>query len=287
MMNATVSVIVPTWNRKYLLMEAIQSVLMQTNSVLEVLICDDGSTDGSVLTARTSADARVHWIESSHSGLPAVPRNNGLRKARGDWIAFLDSDDEWQPAKIETQLRELEAAGTLASCTNAIHFLPGTGREGNLLCYDKNRIDFKQLLRNNQVVTSSSLVHRSIIEKCGFFPEDEPLRGLEDYSYCLRVATQTEFAYLHEPLVIYRDNPSHSIRSKEMDNVEWRQKLKVMRNFMQWAKSTSDIVDPHFYGMANREYRQLRLNYQLRLRGLKLLLRKASRRTLGFHQTIM
>ena len=91
----SVSVIIPTWNRAHTLPRAIESVLSQSLPILEVLICDDGSTDGTAeaVMAMARQDPRIRWLPGERGGRPAIPRNRGIRESRGEWLAFLDSDD--------------------------------------------------------------------------------------------------------------------------------------------------------------------------------------------------
>src|SRR4051794_13419670 len=103
-MENSVSVIIPTWNRAATLGPAIQSVLNQTYPPREVLVCDDGSTDNSVDVVAQLDDQRIRWLPGGRGGRPAIPRNRGIGAATGEWLAFLDSDDEWLPDKLERQL---------------------------------------------------------------------------------------------------------------------------------------------------------------------------------------
>ena len=256
-----ISVVIPTWNREKLLEQAIMSALSQSLPVLEILVCDDGSTDQSAAAVKTIADPRVRWIDGEHSGLPACPRNRGLRNAKGDWIAFLDSDDEWIPDKIEQQLKLLYAQRRLASCSNAIRFVPLVGRNGRLLQFGKTKITFHELLHGNPVVASSSLVHKSVVQACGFFSETSRLRGIEDYAYWLRVATKTDLVYHSEPLVVYTDDPAKSIRALDSGD-GLRQKQLVLRDFLMWAHSRANAarINPRILLLAVAHYLQLDLN---------------------------
>lgn len=258
-MDPKVSVIIPTWNRQSILERAICSALNQSYAVSEVLVCDDGSTDQSESVVKNFSDQRVRWLRGEHAGLPASPRNRGLREARGDWIAFLDSDDEWLPRKIEEQLRELNAEGQLASCSNAVRFVPGEGGKGPLLSFEKKRLDFNDMMKNNQVITSSCVLHRSVVKICGNFPEAEWLRGVEDYAYWLRVATQTDYVYLKQPLVAYRDDPLNSIRGLDKSD-EAHHKELVFKDFLSWAGSVENVasVDASFVRLSREAYNSLK-----------------------------
>ena len=104
-MKPILSIIIPTYNRKKFLLRAINSIYHQSFQNFEILICDDGSSDSTMALVKSISqrDSRVRWISGKHSGGPATPRNRGLKFARGEWVAFLDSDDTWLPSKIEHQ----------------------------------------------------------------------------------------------------------------------------------------------------------------------------------------
>jgi teichuronic acid biosynthesis glycosyltransferase TuaG len=210
-----ISVIIPTWNRAHLLVDAIESVLNQTISVFEVLVCDDGSTDNSKDVVESIADSRVKWISGARAGLPAVPRNRGIRMAQGDWIAFLDSDDIWLPGKLEAQFECLKDIGGLAISTNAIVFQVKKNLKTIFFNDDKpiKNITFSNLLLANKVITSSVLVHRSLLDRVGLFSESDLVRGIEDYDLWLRVSTFTNILYISQPLVQYRDQVEFSARA--------------------------------------------------------------------------
>src|SRR5664280_1650862 len=105
-MPPKVSVVIPTYNRLAYLREALDSVLAQTRAADEILVVDDGSTDGTE-AAISALPAPVRYLRQQNAG-PAAARNHGLREAKGDWIAFLDSDDLWVPEKLEAQMDFLE-----------------------------------------------------------------------------------------------------------------------------------------------------------------------------------
>lgn len=229
-----VSVIIPTWNRQNTLLIAIESVLNQSIPVHEVLICDDGSTDNSREIVKSINDPRVKWISGEHAGLPAVPRNRGVRIAKGEWVAFLDSDDIWFKRKLEIQLNYANNSGTLAVSTNAlIHNVKNNLKK--IFFEDKEstqRINFPNLASSNKVITSSVLLHKSILERVGFFSEEKSLRAIEDYELWLRVATLTDFLYISEPLVQYTDDIESSVRFGGVSYL--RQKKLIIISYSNW-----------------------------------------------------
>lgn len=231
----TVSVVIPTWNRAEYLGAAVRSALAQTAPPLEVLVCDDGSTDGSEAVVRSIIDPRVRWVPGDRVGRPAVPRNRGIREARGDWVAFLDSDDEWTEEKLERQLLLAGKTGCRAVCSNAWRKVPGGERSDGLLLKDlPARITFEDLLRGNHVICSSAVVVRSLLLRSSGFPEAPELKAIEDYALWLRVATQTDIAGSPEPLVRYNDDPGASLRKNDPPPAV--QRARVLADFCAWVE---------------------------------------------------
>lgn len=230
------TVILATWNRASDLPRAIASVAAQQNRIA-LLVCDDGSTDHSraCFTNREWGDW-ANWLPGSHSGLPAVPRNRGIAAAEGTWVAFLDSDDEWLPHKSESQLRHIGRLG--AACSNATR-VDGAAKEDErpYLSRRRTRITWHDLLRSNDIITSTVVVRTSIIRAAGGFPESPDLRALEDLALWLRIATYTDFAYVPECLARYTDHPAASIRGQVLLS-EDEVYEKVLADFVSWADST-------------------------------------------------
>lgn len=239
-----VSVVIPTYNRADSIEASIRSALHQTYPIVEVLVCDDGSTDDTEAIVKSIKDERVKWLPGEHSGRPATPRNRGVKASTGGWLAFLDSDDEWDKNKIGLQLHYAEKYGTRAVCSNAHRFLPGQGIVGRYLDCQKDILTFDDLSKGNYVICSSAMIHRSLLPIVHGFPEEIELRALEDYALWLRTATQTEFAFVNQPLVTYLDSPNSSIRADSQNG--WVQRKHVFNNFLQWAQPqfvTKECID--------------------------------------------
>jgi len=179
-------------------------------------------------------DSRVKWLPGERAGRPAVPRNRGIAASKGEWIAFLDDDDEWLPEKLEEQLRMSQKLHCFAACGNAHRYVPGYDDVRDYSTdNDRKRITFEDLLLNNSVICSSALVHRSVILKAGGFPEGVGLRALEDYALWLRIAVFTDFAYLNVPMLRYRDDAVSSIRGCGVTVME--QRKRVFNDFLEWG----------------------------------------------------
>ncbi len=231
----TVSVIIPTWNRAELIEKSIRSVLDQTLPVLEVLVCDDGSTDNTEEIVMSIGDDRIKWLGGARGGRPAIPRNRGIVASKGEWLAFLDSDDEWLPDKLRKQLALAENLGCRAVCSNAHRVIINKGVTDKFLKWESERLTFHDLLSVNKVICSSTLLHKSLFENIYGFPEEENFKVGEDYALWLRVATLTDFAFVSEPLVIYRDDAANSVRCDLVDELMTR--VQVFSNFVEWSEN--------------------------------------------------
>lgn len=202
-----VSVIVPTYNRAAEIGRCLESLVKQTIADFEVIVCDDGSTDGTadvVTTFRDRLDLTFHWSENF--GGPARPRNLGLELARGDYVAFLDSDDWWTPHKLARSLQRLETGADVV-----YHDLYRVHSVQQRLYWRRVRTRrlvapvFRDLLQGgNAVPNSSVVVRRELMRKISGFSEDRTLIAWEDYDAWLRLSRLTDrFERLRMPLGYY------------------------------------------------------------------------------------
>lgn len=197
-----VSAIVSTFQRPDACERAVRSALEQDPSPLEVLVCDDGSADDTQRRFRDweARDPRVRYIRvEPNRGTPSPARNAGARAARGDWLGFLDDDDEWLPGKLAAQLAHVDEADVIA--TNA------QNTTGGVYFPDApaiRRLSRSEILAANPVIQSSALVRRDALLDAGGFPEQPWLRALEDYAAWLAMADRgARFLVLGAPLVRY------------------------------------------------------------------------------------
>ncbi len=247
-----ISVIIPTWNRAETLGKAILSALNQTLPPFEILVCGvDGSPDQKVVNSIN--DSRLVWIEGGRDGLASIPRNRGIKASKGDWLAFLDSDDEWFPDKLEKQINHAKKLGCSAVCSDAIRYIPSQGCQGTLLSgiVPGDMISFPLLTDENYIICSSVLIKKYIVLKCGGFPEDRSLKVGEDYALWLRTTTLTNFAFLNEPLLLYRDEPQNSIRA--FCPPYWDIRVNVLKDFISWAENEdSDKINRKHIALAKK-----------------------------------
>lgn len=202
----SVSIILPTYNRAYCIGRAVESVLDQTYPAWELLVVDDGSTDNTeeVVAAYAASEKRVRYCRLvSNKGVSAA-RNEGIRQAHDDFIAFQDSDDVWYADKLEKQMRvfaENPGAG-LVYCA-----MQGKRQDGTMIRVPDASIDrqllkgnlYQLLLQRNVIGMPTAVIRRECVQKCGGF--DENLSCLEDWELFLRIAKMYEADYVDEALV--------------------------------------------------------------------------------------
>jgi glycosyltransferase involved in cell wall biosynthesis len=204
-----VSVVIPTYNRAGMLREALESVLGQTLPAAEVLVVDDGSTDGTAQVVEDLArqGAPVVYLSGPHTNNRGEARNRGAAAASGDLIAFLDSDDLWKPRRLERQLEAwgLAPEAGFAFC-NAQRFAD-TGLLGGPCLpvrADYSGYILGEILEEPRAGGSTLLVKREAFEGVGGFA-DLPMN--EDYELTLRLAARYEASYAPEVLVLVREHP--------------------------------------------------------------------------------
>jgi len=202
--NPKVSVIIPTYNRAHLIKRAIQSVLNQTYQNFEIIVVDDGSTDNTEEIVRDFNNEKIRYIRYNENKGAAFARNTGINVARGEYIAFQDSDDEWFPHKLQRQMEVFKNAspevgvvytGSWRIRNNERIYLPlftGKQRESNI---------YKGVFeaRTAGMPTPAFIVKKECFIRAGVF--EERLRRFEDWELWLRISKYYEFRYIDEPLV--------------------------------------------------------------------------------------
>lgn len=234
-MALTVSAVLPTWNRAHTLERALVSVRAQTRSAEEVIVVDDGSEDATAeLIARDFPEVR--YLRIAHAGVAAA-RNHGIAAARGEWLAFLDSDDEWQPGKLEAQLAVLAADGEHRLCHTDETWIRN-GRRVNPR--ERHRKQggwiFQSCLPLCAISPSAVVIHRSVFETVGVF--DESLPACEDYDLWLRVCARYPVLYLDQKLVI--KHGGHADQLSRTVPVLDRYRIRALARILETAALSED-----------------------------------------------
>lgn len=217
-MNFLVSVIIPTYNHANFLAKAIKSVLDQTYTNFEIIVIDNHSTDNSDEVVNSFNDARLKLLKVHNNGVIAISRNKGILEAKGDWIAFLDSDDIWYPKKLETVMNvssQNKEFDVLSTNEVAVNFKTGDRSILRYGPYEKNF--YKALLLNgNRLSPSATLINHSFLkEKKLLFNESEDYIAVEDYDLWLKLAQHgAKFKFLesvHGEYFIHQNNNSSQL----------------------------------------------------------------------------
>ena len=198
------SVIIPTFNRADKLRRALDSLVAQSFSDFEVLVCDDGSTDGTDEVVESfSEKLKIRHLWEENFGGPARPRNRGITASAGDWLCFLDADDWWYPRKLEQVSRVLQDADFIFHDCDVV--TPGGVRRfarKSMLPRQPAFVDF--MTRGCRVITSSVSVRRELLDRVGRFTEARDFIAVEDSDLWIRISLVTErFCYLPEHLGAY------------------------------------------------------------------------------------
>ena len=235
-MSAAVSIIVPTFDRLEYLLPAIESVFAQTYRRWELIIADDGSGKRTRRYLQSLRDPRVKVLWLAHSGRPSVVRNAALREAQGEYIAFLDSDDVWLPAKLQIQLGSLRRhparhwSYTRFALVDALCHPAAPSRAHNWPA-PSGWILEKILNEETVIALPSVMVSRVLLEQLG--PFDEQLVMCEDDELWLRLAEHSEADGIDAPLTLIRRHGQHS----GTDELAWRDRRRVFEKALRTPRS--------------------------------------------------
>jgi len=245
-----VSVVMPVYNVEQYIEQAVWSVLDQTYGNIELIIVDDQSPDNSIeLIKQKYNDVRIRIIQQKNRGL-AGARNTGIRHAKGEYIALLDSDDFWQADKLEKQIELMQRSPQCGVSFSASLFVDEAGESLDRLQAPKKKADYqaKDIFCRNPIGNGSApIIRKSIFDQIAFVDEekthdsepylqyfDETLRQSEDVECWTRIALQTgtQFEYIDQPLTNYRLNNSGLSADVNAQFATW---LKLLENTNSYA----------------------------------------------------
>jgi glycosyltransferase involved in cell wall biosynthesis len=238
MRRPTISAVITTRNRCASAIRAATSVLDQDPAVVELFVCDDGSSDETEAHFRAWAAReprlRYHRFDPAYGG-PGAGRNHAIAQGTGDWIAFLDDDDIWLSGKLAAQVPHLSDDGPDLVATNAVRASGPSYFPDLVAPFAPERRD---LLRVNPVIISSAVVRRDLLARIGGFADHAWLRrGPLDYHTWLRLSDiGARFLIMPDPLVRYDDQPQARLSSSE---------LRIHRDLLRiawtrWARHPAD-----------------------------------------------
>lgn len=262
-----ISVIVPTYQRYDYLELTLKSILEQTHQNLELLVVADGDDPDTATVVSSLGDPRARYLFTEHGGRPAIPRNEGLRQASGDVLAFCDDDDIWLSRKLESQLSTLTESVYLM-CTTDYCYIDENGDElDRTNCYEKyfGPIDWRMFFHSMGFICNSAVIFsRKAFEKVGFVNEAPELRAYEDFEYWMRMLYRNKGFFISRKLVSYRVH-SGSIQ-KDSPRRVFEQRVELHRSL----KNTLQIPKVDYV----RKYCKLACHYGFdRWPGLKKVFR--------------
>lgn len=197
-----VSVVIPTYNRAHVIKRAIESVLLQKYSNMEIIIIDDNSSDSTKEVIEGIMDSRIKYRRNSKNRGASFSRNAGIRMAKGEYIAFQDSDDEWVEGKLEKQLEIMKEM----KCGMVYSMFSRDYGDGNIVSVPGKSVPKEQregniypfLLRESFIGTPTMLIRKEVLRQVGSF--DENLKNYEDYELAIRIAKNYKVGYVDEIL---------------------------------------------------------------------------------------
>jgi glycosyltransferase involved in cell wall biosynthesis len=268
-----VSVIIPAFNAADTIGETLSCVANQTHRELEILVVDDGSTDGTVEIAASIQDPRLRIESIPNAGVSAA-RNQGVMETAGEYVAFLDADDLWLPTKLERQIEMLEATSEAGLSVTAATRVNAAARPLEHMPVWEGEDPCEALLLHSMVIgcISSGVVRRSVLERAGGF--DQQLSQSADWDLWLRLARTTKFAVIDEPLVLYRSHPqsmSRDIALLEFDTFRVLDKFFADPESVPWSHLRARAYGTHWMVCSGSYLHaaQLRSSVRCLMRGMQ------------------
>lgn len=213
-----VSIIMPAYNAATFIQETIQSVINQTYQNWELLIVDDASTDNTIDKIRSLEDHRIKLIPLAKNSGAAIARNTAIAQAKGEYLAFLDSDDLWVPDKLERQLAFMKEHGYLFTCTE--HGVLEENGEISKIKTVKLQASYMDILKNN--AGNSTIMYNCQVLGKYYSPD---IKRRNDITMWLQVIKETPYLYgMQEPLTIYRKR-GDSLSANKLTLIRYQWKL--------------------------------------------------------------
>lgn len=213
----TVSAVIPAYNREKTIRRCIDSVLQQTYEVSEIIVVDDGSTDRTLEILANEYKEKVKVIKQPHKGAQAA-RNAGIRAAEGEYIAFLDSDDEWTEKRIELQMQVLAEKPDAVVCGNG--YVVQNGRKKIWRMLGHSGYVYKMILVSPFALFQAIITKKENLLKIGLLDENVP--SYQEWDTAIMLSKVCEFVFLDRPLFIYYLHNGETIsKDKKRDIDGW------------------------------------------------------------------
>lgn len=256
-----ISAVIPVYNREKTIKRCIDSVLNQTYPVYEIIIVDDGSTDQTLHILKEYQDY-IKLVRQKHKGAQAA-RNTGIREATGEYIAFLDSDDEWLPEKLELQVNALQKNKDAVVCGDGyIHTewkngIPEVYQQSGKTQNEKHLMELKMrgksghvypfILKDSFCLFPSLLTSKKNLIRIGLL--DEKVPSFQEWDTAIRLAKTNEFVYIHSPLFIYHLHDGETISKNKKKTIDGKEYI--------YEKYKYDILSALGKKELVRRYREL------------------------------
>ena len=235
-MKELVSVIIPNYNHGQYIAECIKSVIAQTYSDIEILVIDNFSNDNTAQAVNEiinqNSSVTIKFLQFNNNGIIAASRNFGVKHAAGTYLAFLDSDDVWEPSKLEVQVDQLQKSkyaavatrfnpiGEIAYCYDHLAYMT---YKGDII------VSYQDILISNPIVTSSFLMRKEHFLKLGGFDESPEYRFIEDWELWLRLTKQFgDIKILNSKMVNYR---VYKIKGRDLSDDARRSMLIIDKHY--------------------------------------------------------
>lgn len=250
--NPPVSVIIPTYNRTHLIGRAIQSVLNQTYQDFEIVVVDDASKDNTEEVVKSFNGEKIIYLRHKNNRGAQAARNTGIKAAKGGWIAFLDSDDEWLPQRLEVGLSLAHKTGV--SVVHSECYIKSSN-DNELKIYGiphKSGNIYEDLLRHPGPMFQGLLVKRECLERIGYL--DEAIISYQEWDTAIRLARYYKFGFVEKPLFIYHRHEDETIsKDRKRDADGWAQIVeKNCKDILEIAGKKA--LQRHYIILAGKYY---------------------------------
>ena len=251
-----ISIIIPTYNRATFLARAVKSIINQTYQDVEIIIIDDGSQDDTDIVVEQLIEKfskfKIQYLKNEKNRGAQHSRNKGINNAKGEWIAFLDSDDEWLPKKLEKciDLAKKENLSVVHS-EGYIDYNDGSPLVKRNVRKLKGFI-YSDILKNAGPMFPSLLVRKKCFEKIGYL--DESIVAHQEWETSIRLAKYYDFGFINEPLFIWHQDGHDSISTNEFKNCLGYQQI-IEKHKVEITKERGEkALENHYKKLAYRFY---------------------------------